>query len=235
MSAPTEETNRTKNKWKKVVQITAAYLVAAWTFLQFIDWVLVRYQISPYLVDILLWLFVGILPSLIIYLFNSERINAKRLKLIEKIIFPFNVLILGISLFLFFGNSDLGSTTKEVSFTDEIGNVETQTITKQEFRIRIPIFNFKQKTKDSVHSWLGNTINRLIKLDLNQDKNFTAEVNYEDNTSKKVQQSSVFTNQYIDGEYDVTDGVYTLTSILRNSKNGKELSRQTFSGKDFFS
>ena len=135
----------------------------------------------------------------------------------------------------FFGNSDLGSTTKEVSFTDEVGNVETQTITKQEFRIRIPIFNFKQKTKDSVHSWLGNTINRLIKLDLNQDKNFTAEDNYQNNTSKKVEQSSVFTKQYIDGEYDVIDGVYTLTSILRNSKNGKELSRKTFSGDDFFS
>ena len=77
------------SKIKKVAKIVVAYLVAAWTFLQFVDWTLIRYNISPYWVDILLWFFVGVLPSLVIYLFNSERINNKKLKLWEKIIFSF--------------------------------------------------------------------------------------------------------------------------------------------------
>ena len=64
-----------KKKWVKTAQILAAYLVAAWTFLQFVDWILNRYSISPYWVDILLWFFVGIIPSLIIYLYHQERIN----------------------------------------------------------------------------------------------------------------------------------------------------------------
>ena len=96
-----QENSNKKNKWKKVIQITAAYLVAAWTFLQFVDWVLVRYQISPYWVDVLLWLFLGVLPSLIIYTYNSERINNKNLKLREKIIFPLNFVLLACALYVF--------------------------------------------------------------------------------------------------------------------------------------
>tara|TARA_R110002072_G_scaffold274889_7_gene435915 strand:- start:11334 stop:13493 length:2160 start_codon:yes stop_codon:yes gene_type:complete len=231
----TENTKKSNKNWKKVLQIVPAYLVAAWTFLQFVDWILVRYQISPYWVDILLWLFVGILPSLIIYLFNSDRINKKRLELKEKIIFPANILVLGVFLFLFFGNSDLGSTTKEISFTNEIGTVETQTITKQEFRIGVPIFNFKQIKKDTLNDWLGKTINQLIKIDLDQDKDIDPSISYADNTTDKVKISSIFDKLYVDGEYKVSGDIYTITPIIRNSKNGKEISQKTFSGKDFFS
>lgn len=224
-----------KKKWKKVVQIVAGYLVAAWTFLQFIDWILVRYQISPYWVDILLWVFVGILPSLVLYVLNADRINDLNLKLKEKIIFPANILILGVLIFFIFGGSDLGSTTKEVTFTNEFGATQTQTITKEEFRIGIPIFNFQQKQKDSVHEWIGKTINKLIVLDLDQDKNFAPNWNYLDNTVEKVKLSSIFNDYYVDGEYEVKDSVYSITSILRNSKNGKEIKRIELSGEDFFS
>ncbi len=231
MSSPE---NKKKNKWKKVIQVVAAYLVAAWTFLQFLDWTLVRYQISPYWVDILLWVFVGVLPSLIIYLFNAERINDKKIKLREKIIFPTNFLILGTVLYFFFGSTDLGSTTKQISFTNEFGTLETQTITKEEFRIGIPIYNFQQKAKDTANSWIGNTINELIKLDLDQDKNFAPEKKYSNNTVEKVKASSIFHKYYVDGEYEVKDGVYNITSTLRNSKNGKEVKRTELSGEDFF-
>ena len=67
---PTEITNR--KKWLNTLKFLAAYLVAAWTFLQFVDWALIRYSISPHWVDILLWLFIGIIPSLAIYLFHQE-------------------------------------------------------------------------------------------------------------------------------------------------------------------
>ena len=41
-----------KKKWINTLKFFAAYLVAAWTFLQFVDWVLNRYNISPHWVDI---------------------------------------------------------------------------------------------------------------------------------------------------------------------------------------
>ncbi len=220
--------------WQEVLKILTAYLVACWTFLQFVDWILNRYDISPYWVDILLWFFVGIIPSILIYLFHRDRINNKILKLREKIIFPTNFVLLLIGLYISFGSSDLGSTTKEVTYTDELGNLETQTITKEEFRIGIQVFNFKQKEKDSAYAWMGNTINKLINLDLEQNKTIMPSWATIENTVDKIQNARVFDKFYIDGEYEVKDGVYTITPVLRNSKNGKEIKSQSFSGEDFF-
>ncbi|CAL2081912.1 conserved membrane hypothetical protein [Tenacibaculum sp. 190524A05c] len=229
-----DEGNNKEKKWQTVLKFLAAYLVAAWTFLQFVDWALLRYKISPYWVDMLLWVFIGIIPSLAIYLYNKDRINQKVLKLREKIIFPLNGLVVALVLFFGFGNSDLGSTTKEVSFTNDLGEIQTETITKQEFRVGVPIFNFQQSAKDSTSLWLGNTINKLLEIDLKQDKNISPEVSYAENTIDKIQASSVFNKFFVDGEYTVENGIYTITPTVHNSKNGKEIAKKTFTGPDFF-
>ncbi|NVJ89422.1 MAG: hypothetical protein HWD82_08280 [Flavobacteriaceae bacterium] len=49
----------------------------------------------------------------------------------EKITIPSNVLLIGIVIYFSFGNSDLGSTTKDVTYTNNLGELETQTITKE--------------------------------------------------------------------------------------------------------
>ncbi|MGB5190955.1 hypothetical protein, partial [Robiginitalea sp.] len=60
----TENTNpRTNRNWKQIFQLLFAYLVAAWTFLEFVDWILNRYSLSPYWVEVFIWIFIGIIPS----------------------------------------------------------------------------------------------------------------------------------------------------------------------------
>lgn len=222
-----------RKKSTKVFQFFAAYLVAAWTLLQFIDWVLIRYSISPYWVDFLLWVFIGIIPSLIIYLYHQERINKRVLRLREKIIFPLNVLLIMAVTYFGFGNSDLGATTKEISYTNESGDLETHVITKDEFRIGVPIYNFKQVTLDSTTLWINNVVNDLIALDLTQDKNITSGAKNTESTIEKVQWASLYYDYYVDGYFELVDSIYYLTPVVRSSKNGKELSRQTFKGTDF--
>lgn len=210
-----------KKKISKTLQFFAAYLVAAWTLLQFVDWVLIRYSISPYWVDLLLWIFIGIIPSLIIYLYNQERINNRILKLREKIIFPLNILLLmGITYFVF-GNSDLGATTKEIKYTDEDGTIKRRQITKDKFRIGIPVYNFKQISKDSSSLWLENGISYLLYLDMHQDKNVNAAIYYADNTTVKVQESKIYYDHYVDGSYELKGDYYIVTTNLRESSNGK--------------
>ncbi|MBT8304889.1 MAG: hypothetical protein KJP09_10495 [Bacteroidia bacterium] len=229
------EEKKASKKWLKTIQILAAYLVAAWTFLQFVDWALNRYSISPYWVDLLLWVFIGIIPSLIIYLYNQDRINKRVLKLREKIIFPLNVLLIMVVTYFGFGNSDLGATTKEISYTDNSGELQTQMITKEEFRVNLPIFNFEGKTQDGSKMWMNRVINNLLLLDLEQDKNITpATLGSIENITDKVNQANAFSDYYVDGEFDYSDSIYSITPIIHNSKNGKELNRQTFTGPDFF-
>ncbi len=229
------EEKKTKKKWLITLQFFAAYLVGAWTFVQFVDWILLRYSISPYWAELCLWFFIGIIPSLIIYLYHQERINKRILKLREKIIFPLNILLIMMVTYFGFGNSDLGATTKEINYTNEEGELKTQMITKEEFRVNLPIFNFENKTQDSSKIWMARVVNNLLLLDLEQDKNITpSTLGSVSNITDKVNQTNTFSDYYIDGEFDFKDSIYSIIPIIHNSKNGKELKRQTFTGTDFF-
>ncbi|NQZ43717.1 MAG: hypothetical protein HRT65_05350 [Flavobacteriaceae bacterium] len=220
-------------KWWKVAQYLAGYLVAAWTFLQFLEWILNRYQISPHWVDIFLWFFVGIIPSLIIYLFHQDRINQRILKLREKIIFPINVILVFIGLYFGFGTTDLGATTKEIAYVDALGEMNQTTITKEEFRTEVPIYNFQQLNENDELKWMGEGISELLYYDLLQDKNITPSLNWARSTADKVLEASVAASIYVDGTYEKNGDTYTIETKIRNSKNGNVKESQTFTGDDF--
>lgn len=224
---------KTQKKWLRVLQFFAAYLVAAWTFLQFVDWVLTRYQISPYWVDILLWFFIGIIPSLLIYLYHQERINKRILKLREKIIFPLNLVLLFIGLYFGFGTSDLGATTKDVSYVDVMGELNETTVTKEEFRTMVPVFNFTNLSEDEELNWMGEGISELLFYDLLQDKNIAPDQNWADNTTDKVMEAGVVSSIYIDGSFNKIGENFIIDVFVRSSKNGMEKDSKKFEGNDF--
>ena len=221
-----------KKKWINTFKFLAAYLVAAWTFLQFVDWILNRYNISPYWVDVLLWFFIGIIPSLLIYLYNQDRLNKRILKLREKIIFPLNAILLAIIMYFGFGNSDLGATTKDVSYENSNGQVETKTITKEEFRIGIPIYAFKQEEKDSTTEWLRYGIGKLLNEDLLQNKSLSPDFTNLTTTTTKIREASLFYDFYVDGKYKKIGDSYEITTYIRKASNGKKLKELTLTGEN---
>jgi len=229
----TENTNpRTNRNWKQIFQLLFAYLVAAWTFLEFVDWILNRYSLSPYWVEVFIWIFVGIIPSLLIYLFHRERLSEGRLKLREKIIFPLNIVVLIIGLYFGFGTADLGARTKSINYTTEAGEARTALITKEEFRTGFYIYNFAPKEKDSDTSWLEFGISRLLLEDLLQNKNLSPDFLGFSTTPDKVKESSYFHEYYIDGEFEKTDSTFILTTYIRNAKNAKIIEETTVEGPD---
>ena len=224
-----------KQKWINTFQFFAGYLVAAWTFLQFVDWLLNRYNLSPNWVDFLLWTFIGIIPSLLIYLYHRERINKGIIKLKEKILIPVNIILLAFILFIAFGNTDLGATTKKVTFENSIGNLETKTFTKEEFRTGIPIYDFKQiQDKDSAYSWLSYGIGKILYQDLLQNKNLSPEFNYRTTTTQKIRDASLFHKFYVDGEFNVSGNNFEIKTSVRKATNAKVINEKTFSGQDLF-
>jgi len=225
----------TKQKWISTLQFLAAYLVAAWTFLQFVDWALNRYNLSPNWVDLLLWTFIGIIPSLTIYLYHKERINKGVIKLKEKIFIPINIVLLITVLIFAFGNTDLGAMTKNVTFEDAGGNLATKTITKEEFRTGFNIYSFKQEQeKDSAISWLSFGIGRVLYQDLIQNKNLSPEFDRLESTSDKIRDASLFYDKYVDGSFKRNGNSYSITASIRKASNAKVLQEKTVEGEDLF-
>jgi len=222
-----------KKKWFNVLKFFTAYLVAAWTFLQFVDWILNRYNISPHWVDILLFIFIGISPSLLIFLYHQERISKRIIKLREKIIIPLNIAFLVIAIYFGFGNTDLGATTKDIKYTDELGESQLTTITKEEFRIGIPLYGFKNLNNDKSINWMRYGIGRLLEEDLYQNKSISPDFSFLTDTSTKIEEASLFNNFYIDGDYKKENDIYTINVYKRKATNGKILKKSVFNGPNF--
>jgi hypothetical protein len=210
-----------------------AYLVAAWTFLQFLDWTLNRYDISPYWVDLLLWIFIGLIPSVIVYFYHRERLNRLILKKQEKILFPLNILLILVTTYFGFGNTDLGATTKNISYTDELGNLQTKTITKEEFRITIPIFTFENVSANDSIDWWHHGIGKLLAADLEQNKSLSPYFQYLKDTSSKITEASIFSSFYVDGDFQKTNDSILINVYVRKANNAKILSERSFKGSNF--
>jgi hypothetical protein len=223
--------------WKAFLQLFVAYALGVWTFLQFLEWILARMDVSPNWVDLVLWINLGLLPSLLLYFWHHPRMNDFRFKRWEKIFIGINVLLMVVVVVLFFRGKDLGSTTKQISYVGEDGREEIRKITKSEFRTPINIFNFEptgRETPDSTQ-WLADGIRELLTLDLKQDKALTAmELTGELTAALKLEYSKL-AEYYVDGTYQFSEAGYTVTPRVHQARNGKVVSEQTFRGPDLYS
>jgi hypothetical protein len=72
----------------------------------------------------------------------------------------------------------------------------------------------------------------LLQEDLLQNKNLDPKLFGITNTVDKVNNAKIFNDYYVDGEFEIINGNYTITTFIRNSKNAKIIAQETFKGKD---
>ena len=236
-----------QNIWKKKLpQVLIVYILLAWIGLQLFDWALNQFGISPYWSQIFFIAVIGIIPSLLVYLNNRERIHNSHLKLGEKVLFPSNFALVGVVLFLMFRSADLGAITKNITYINEDGKEETHQIIKTEFKKQFPIFPFEPINKsDSINAWIGLGIHSSIEYFLNQDKYLDVSYillprdrakNGEYFTKvEKLQKSKVYRDDlYVDGRYQYINGKYELIPTIRNKVNGNLVKEKRFISPDLF-
>lgn len=231
---------------KKIPQILIAYIILTWLGLQLFDWALLKYGISPHWSSIYFITLVGIIPSLIVYLNNSERIRQFKLNRIEKIIFPSNLIIISLVLFFSFKSTELGAISKNVSYVNEDGKTEQHKLIKAEFQKQFPIFPFEPiEGKDSINIWYGLSMPIWIRQFINNDKYIRSSqrllprkraINSSFwSTVEKIEQSRIFKDDiYVDGQYQVKDSTYIIIPAIRNKTNGTLISKKRFESKDGF-
>lgn len=222
---------------KKIPQILVSYILIAWLGLQLFDWALLQFGISPHWAKVFFVAVIGIIPSLLVYLNNRERIHSRHLKLKEKILFPTNIVAVFGLLFIMFKSSDLGAISTNITFLNAEGQEETINVVKEEFQKQIPVFRFLMTQGDSVHEWLEPGLAVGIATDINQNKYINAH-DKEDTqltTNEKIEEAlDLKGSHYIDGSYVYSDGQYVIRPQVRNSKNGKLIIEREFTGTNFF-
>ena len=226
-----------KDLWENgQVQLVIGYFAGVWGLIQVIDWMLNRYQISPYWTDISMVFFLSLIPSLLLYVWNKNRIINGKLSLFEKLFLPGNLIFSIFLLFTIFRGTDLGATTKVVTFNNENGVEEYLTIIKPGFRKKLAIHNFLPENQDTLNQWMNYGIHAAITEDITQNQYLT--VSFWNKTQSLQEMIELakenFNSHCLTGSYSVDGNKYTITSKLYRTKNGTLQKTHTFSGRDFF-
>lgn len=226
-----------KDLWdRKVFLAAGAYLLGLWLLVKAAGFLISTYAISPYWTDILLVFFVSFLPSVILHSYYHNKLEINRMRLVEKITIPSNAMLSVALLFFLFGGKNLGAMTQTVVSTDEFGHaIEKQTV-KEEFITEINFYPFTNETGDSTLDWLGGGLAMLLGEDLVQcdyvlpdysltQKNLGAMLGH-----AEASNTPIFTT----GTIEKQDSIYTLTSQLYYTQNGKLIQERVFQGENIF-
>ncbi|MCG8603583.1 hypothetical protein MJD09_01100, partial [bacterium] len=154
---------------RRVPQVFGIYLGISWGVVQFLDWAVNRYALSPHLTEFGLVTLACMIPTVLLLAFFHGRPGHDQWAKAEKIGIPLNILVAAVILFVTFSGKDLGTTTTRVTVETEDGETVEREIIKSAFRKRVVSFFFDNNTNDANLDWMQFAIPMLVHIDLSQD------------------------------------------------------------------
>jgi tetratricopeptide (TPR) repeat protein len=151
---------------RRVPQVLAIYLGAAFGIVQFVDFVGSRYLLPPVWTDLTLLAMALLLPSVLLYTYNHGRPGPDEWRRSEKVFIPINLLVLVALVTVVGAGAPLGPTSKRITVTDEQGNQREAVVPNKAFRKRVAMFLFDGNSAEA--QWLQFGLPWMVFQDLQQ-------------------------------------------------------------------
>ncbi len=239
---------------RRVPQILGIYLATSWAIIEFLDWLINRFSISPHLPEFGLVILASMIPTVLLLAYLHGKPGRDTWTKIEKIGIPTNVLAAIFLLLFLFRGKDLGAATARVTLEDEEGQTIERVIPKSEFRKKIMLFFLNNESGDTSLNWLTYGITDMLSTDLIQD--YYIEVETVDNCSsasfEKIKEAGYpnlsglplmlekemadeqHMNYFLTGSFTKQDDIYSVNAKLYNTRNGKLINGNKFSNHNIF-
>ncbi|GAB5534058.1 MAG: tetratricopeptide repeat protein [Rubricoccaceae bacterium] len=153
---------------RRVPQILGLYVGGATSAVLFVEFLVKRYALSPYLVDALLMTVVLAVPAVAALAYWHGAPGAQRWTRKQQLVLGGNALVAVGALALAFWGKPLGATTETVEIETADGETVERTIARAAFRRRVVISDFSGDVA------LGRAAGYALATDLNQDLFVTA-------------------------------------------------------------
>jgi len=231
---------------RRVPHILGVYLAAGWGMLEFTDWLVNRYYLSPHLIDLGLAAWALMIPTVLILAYFHGAPGRDRWTRVEKVGIPVNVLAAGGLLLASFAGKELGAVTQSVTLQNEAGESVEREIPKNEFRQSVAIFYFDNATGDSANDWLQVAFPFALHFDLSQDyfvdyrfgPHFAQrlrEEGYEEGTElpltlKRDVADQQHMEHFVAGRITAVDGEVAVDVSLYETRRGRLLAEHSFRG-----
>jgi len=233
---------------RRVPQILGAYLAGSWVIIEFVDWLVRRYLISPYLVEFSLVALAALIPTVLLLAYFHGKPGRDQWTRVEKIGIPSNFAAAVFLLIFLFHGRDLGATTTTVTLVDEQGQQIERQVPKSEFRKKVAVFSMENESGDDELSWLVNALPDMLSYDLSQDiyLDICSVYNlYEDIRDKgypdainvpMTLKKEIAAERYLDyftvGQIRKQNGIPSIHISLHDTKTTRLLEENTFAGED---
>lgn len=154
---------------RRVPQIMGAYFAGGWIAVEFVDWAVGHWILSPHITDFvaLSWLF--LLPGVALLAWTHGAPGRDRWTRLETVGVSLNLIIAAGVAWILFSDKDLGSATTRVTVVDEEGQTLERRIPDREFTRRVALFAFQNESGDKDLDWLQLGVPWSLTLDLEQD------------------------------------------------------------------
>jgi len=241
---------------RRVPQIVGLYVIVSWGFVQFVDWAVEQYVLSPHITNFVVALLLLILPSAVLLAWRYGAPGDDRWTRTESIAIPLNLVLAAAILYLGFHGRPLGAATSTVLVEDEAGNPVERVIPRDEFRRSVASFFFDNETGDTTLNWLSYGLPLATEVDLMQDMFITVvspwcecddgrllrelqEAGFQDGVDAPLAlKRKLALDQHVDflltGSLMGADSGLVVESELYDAVRGRLAARHTFIGNDPF-
>lgn len=237
---------------RRVPQILGIYLATSWAIIEFLDWLINQFSISPHLPRFILLTLVSMIPTVILIAYFHGKPGKDEWTRVEKIGIPTNVVVAILMLIFVFQGKDLGATTSLVTLENEEGEVVERVIPKSEFRKKIMVFFLDNASGDTTLNWLSYGITNMLAMDLQQDIYMEVSTGYETASSEKMKEADygdltglplmlekeiaqdLHTDYFLSGSFAKENQQYQVDAKLYHSRNGKLINQFTLGDENVF-
>lgn len=244
---------------RRVPHVMGVYVASSWGVIQFTEWLVERYLLSPYLVELAVTILASLIPSALIIAYFHGKPGRDRWRKFEKVAVPLNFVLAIMLVFVIFGDKSLGRVSEKVTVQDEMGKKIEREVPKRSFRKKIALFYFDNRSGDKTMDWLQYGILNMLELDLSQDIfidtrspnevgiqesdfyywNKIKEAGYDTGLGiplllKKKIAGETYMEYFLEGRLDKDKNDFILETVLYRTKNAKQVGKQTVRGKDIF-
>lgn len=224
---------------RRVPQILGIYLGTSWAIIEFLDWLINQFSISPHLPKFVLLTLVSMIPTVLLLAYYHGKPGKDEWTKVEKIGIPTNVLAVILMLIFVFSGKDLGATTSLVTLENEEGQVVERVVPKSEFRKKIMLFLLDNSTGDTTLHWLSYGIVDMLYMDLLQDFYLEVKPGYHQSAIESIKEAGyeklsglplmlekeitqdLHLDYFLTGSFSQPDQDYQVDAQLYRSRNGK--------------
>lgn len=161
---------------RRVPQYLGLYLGSGWVALEFTDWIVNRFLLSPAWTDLVLALWLCGVPALLLISYTHGKPGADPWTLGQKIFLGLNSLVAAALLVLIGSARDLSPQAQAVALVDETGQAVNRVVAQAPYRQRLAMFPFE--TEDETVPWVRVGFPTLLEVDLYQDIFLTVSSNH---------------------------------------------------------